>query len=48
MDEQQVKEARTAYVATEEKIAPGTIVAEMTAQELRTLIQSAVLVLYYA
>ena len=41
MDEEQVKEARVAYSAAEERALKDMTVADMTAQELRTLIQSA-------
>jgi hypothetical protein len=41
MDEERVEEARVAYSAAADRALKDVTVAEMTAQELRTLIQSA-------
>jgi hypothetical protein len=41
MDEEQVKEAHVAYSAAAERALKDVTVAEMTAQELKMLIQSA-------
>jgi hypothetical protein len=41
MDEEQVKEARASYPAAPERALEDVSVAEMTAQELKVLIQSA-------
>jgi hypothetical protein len=41
MDEEQVKETRVAYSGAAERALKDVTVADMTAQELRTLIQNA-------